>query len=413
MWWLWALSCTPSSTPASPEDEVTGDSGDPVAILATSPTDHDFGEVAVGCAEELSLTLSSVGEVPVSLEAVELEGDSAFSLELAEELPLSLDPLDSVAATVRFAPTDQGAVNTSLAVSADVEDLRVELGGTGSFDDERSLSWVVGEQSKATALIHANETVISGPNGAFAERFNDALPGFFEGLLAHGSAFRVAFLWEINGEVHGPHAYIDESFTVEEAVEAVQGMLADGADGVDNDRAFTTLLAGLERNQDWLFEDESWADSQLSLMSFTNDTEQSGGSATTYGTTASSYKEDPADIVFHAIGGPLQDDCANAEPFTLFKEAVDATGGVFGSVCESDWTGHMSQLVGGVVVGEEVFSLTGTPHEPSIRVYVDDVEQASGWSYDAALNAVRFDEGAEPADGSTVRIEYVASGDCG
>lgn len=247
----------------------------------------------------------------------------------------------------------------------------------------------------------------------FSERFEAALPGYFQALLDHGAEFRLAFLWDVAGVVHGPHPYIDESFTAEEATEAMRGMVEGGADDIDNDRAFTTLLAGLEYNQDWLFEDETWADSRLSLMSFTNDTEQSGGSATTYGTTARSYKEDASDVVFHAIGGPLPDGCLNAEPFALFKQAVDATGGHFLSVCEEDWTGHMTQLAAGTVVGSEVFTLTGTPYVPSIEVTVDEVVQTAGWTYDDDLNAVVFDDESQPARGSTVRIDYIASGSCG
>jgi hypothetical protein len=41
-----------------------------------------------------------------------------------------------------------------------------------------------------------------------------------------------------------------------------------------------------------------------------------------------------------------------------------------------------------------------------IDVYVDDVPQASGWSYDRAANAIVFDDASRPPDGAVVRAEY-------
>lgn len=410
---MWALACSPSPDSPGSTPDSTVDSAEPTAALVVSPAAHDFGEVAVGCEETVALTLTSVGEAAVELEWLEVRGDAAFDTKDAPTFPHTLEPLESLAVSVSYTPSGPLAEAAVLALDTSAGPTEVPLSGAGVFEEERSQSWEVGDQSKATVLVHVNEALIPGYKGLFSKRFEAALPDYFQALLDHGAEFRVAFLWDVAGVVHGAHPYIDESFTPQQATDAVLDMIEGGAEDIDNDRAFTTLLAGLERNQDWLFEDETWADSRLSLMSFTNDTEQSGGSATTYGTTARSYKEDASDVVFHAIGGPLPDGCLNAEPFALFKEAVDATGGHFLSVCEEDWSGHMTQLAAGTVVGSEVFTLTGTPYVPSIEVSVDETVQDAGWTFDDDRNAVVFDEESQPARGSTVRIDYLASGSCG
>ena len=50
-------------------------------LLALNVSEHDFGEVPLGCVTELNLTVSNAGNEPMRVDSVTLGGDSALSLQ--------------------------------------------------------------------------------------------------------------------------------------------------------------------------------------------------------------------------------------------------------------------------------------------------------------------------------------------
>ncbi len=378
------------------------------AKLALSASDYDFGSVKVGCSRSFTLTVSNAGNEDVTVDAASAEGDAGFSVE-AEGLPWTLAPFGSQQLTVTFAPTDRVAAAGLVSLSSDAGEMITTLSGSGTVDGETELSFIVGDQNRATMLFHVNQTAIPGAYGTYSKYFESALPTFFQTLKDNRTKFRAAFLWNTSGAVDGDIDYIDETYSASEATEIVLEMIAAGSP-TDNDASFTTLMNGLTANEDWLFDGEEWSESKLSLIAINRDVEQSGGSAKGYVTQAQSTKQDAEDLVFHAIAGSAASGCE--ESFATFATAVDATGGLFLNLCATDWTDHMSQLAAACMDGADFFALTGTPLVSSLEVQIDGVE-ASGWSYDSALNAIVFDEATYPEDGAEITVRYFVTKGCG
>jgi hypothetical protein len=192
-------------------------------------------------------------------------------------------------------------------------------------------------------------------------------------------------------------------------------MLAAGAGVGDNDRSFPTLLNGIDRNEDWMFEDDYWKSAKMGLIAINDDNEQSGVYPPSAVSTAREWKEDPADVVFHSIAGTGAGTCA--VPFISFKDAVDLTGGAYLSICEPDWHDHMRQIAAGSVVGGRqeggyFVPLSGTPLRSSIRVELDGRNLPANWRYDAGSNAIVFDSTYAIA-GRDVVVTYRGSSECG
>lgn len=379
--------------------------------LKLSWTELDFGEVSVGCLDEYKLSLTNTGNTDLVIDSLFLSGGSSFSLRTPEEaFPWTLRSYDSVEVAVQFNPSTKQEEVAYLQVHSNVDEGLIEVRGTGSVDAEKTLEFVVGDRSRSTFLIHTNECVV--PNSSwsqFSETFLAALPTFFQALQDTGRPYRVAALLQTTGVVNGSEPYIDESFTVEESVEAFEEMMNQTVG--DNDQSFTTLLNGIDQNQSWLFEDEHWADSKLNLVTINRDLEQSGGgSGMTYVSRARTYKDDADDILFHAIAGGLSWTCGAEDPGGL-NEAIRETGGYHGDICKEDWSDMMEALVAASVTSDEVFALEGTPLESSIQVRVDGFIEDLGWSYNPRLNSIDVDD-LHLNTGQVLEVYYEQAGTC-
>lgn len=382
--------------------------------LSLSAESYDFGEIPVGCASEFSLTLSNSGNIDLVVDSLSLGGDSSYTMEQhPDPFPWTIAPFASQEVTVHYSPQENNTETSAITVESNDGQHVSNISGFGQVDGANTLNWTVGERSRSTFVFHANECVIDGNYGTYHQQLEDSLPVFYQTLLDNASPFRVAFIWNRDGKGTGNVDYIDESYTAAEATAETLAMITAGGNAGDNDGSYDTLLAALRENGDWLFEDDDWEDSKLNLVALNRDQEQSTTAGTVGVTTAQAYKDDPDNVVFHAIAGPPPTGCGTAESFAGFKTAIDATGGTFSSICEPNWDASMEKLVAGSVAGAEFFALNGTVLTSSITVKIDNVKITSGWTFSSSLNAVVLDQDIYPSKGSEVEIYYLKSDACG
>ncbi len=411
-----SLALEVGGSPTEPEPVAVAVSGTAWGATATvSTSTYDFGAVDIGCDDEFILTVTNTGNIVMQIDSVALHGAEGFWLAEPDDLPWTISPYQSQEQMVLFSPDDLGKKFTELEFETDLGSVTADLQGEGVVDEERTLSFEVGEQSRSTIIWNINLTAIpDSTEDQYSEFFVDSLPTFFDTLEENHASYRAAFVWSVAGTVDGAYDYIDDTFTTTEATDAALDMIAPGATGGDNDANFVTLLAAVGANSDWLFEDDAWAESPLSLITVQRDTEASGGSWSSWVSQTQAYKEDPDDLVYHAIAGPVPGGCGSAEAFADYDKAVSATGGVFRSICEPDWNDSMAELAAACIEGASTFfQLEGTPMESSIEVAMDGVPLTEGWAYDSSMNAVVFEEDSYPDYGSTVTIYYWMSDGCG
>jgi len=289
----------------------------------------------------------------------------------------------------------------------------VRVDGTGWIESSNRIEWTVEGQQAVTAIINFNWYALSTVQDRVVDDF---LPALFEGLHDADVSYRLAIVMNSAGDVTGDTAYIDDSFTVDEALDAAGEMLEGGAN-TDNDAGLQTLLNAIEENSDWLLDDDPlWFDSRLNLMVVNSDVEQSPGNAEHYLDSYDDYK-DRDNIAVHGIAGdPATGGCSGsglyAEGSQNLWEAVDNSGGVFMSFCTSDWAAGVPAFIDGFTGTIETFVLTGNPAPWSIEVRIDGVELFEGWTYDEKTKQVVFDAATYPERGSTLRIDYLMAVSC-
>ncbi len=135
-------------------------------------------------------------------------------------------------------------------------------------------------------------------------------------------------------------------------------------------------------------------------------------------------KGDEALVTFSALGGPTggctptgQENLfgAQVEPTIRMQELVQATGGVFESICdEPAFVPALQEIALNLKTLRRYFPLSAPPDPTSISVRVDGQPVAQdpqeGWQYVAAINSVAFLGSYVPDPDAKVVITYAVAG---
>jgi hypothetical protein len=208
--------------------------------------------------------------------------------------------------------------------------------------------------------------------------------------------------------------YIESTMSVDDQTSAFNTMVGTSSDqGSYTEMGLTLVEASLANtgsgdcNEDFLRDDAT-----LAVVGVTDEVEQSANPWSYYVSLYQSYKSDPDDVLVHAIAGDMPSGCGGNEPGRGWYEASVATGGLFLSICATDWASTLESLAEGSAADLTTFALTQTPVPSTIAVRVDGINTTGGWTYDASTNTIHFEETTVPEGGSTIEVEYALYGDC-
>lgn len=239
---------------------------------------------------------------------------------------------------------------------------------------------------------------------------------FINTLAGMDADYHVAVVTDDDGCVNGYQPYIDNTMDPSDQVSLFDTMVNTYAYGSNTERGFTLLeaattssnMGGGGCNEDMIRED-----AKLSLVGVTDEVEQSANPWTYYVSYFQGLKRNPDDVVINAIAGDYPNGCNGNQPGTGWYEATVATGGLFLSICATDWASHLQALAEGAAADLSSFELTQWAVPETIVVRIDGVTTTTGWAYVEADNSVKFEEQYIPEGGATIDIEYNVAGGCG
>ncbi len=116
-----------------------------------------------------------------------------------------------------------------------------------------------------------------------------------------------------------------------------------------------------------------------------------------------------------AIVGDAPSGCGGfqADPGLRYIDVANRTGGIFESICTSDWSSSLQNLGLSVFGYKSRFFLGNQPVAGTVEVEIDGVvingTAPSGqvrWSYDPTTNSVNFAPLAIPEPGSQIVVRY-------
>jgi hypothetical protein len=393
--------------------------------VEVDPLAYDFGETWVGCDLFQPVRIGNEGDADLIVHGFEFNtGSSDMVLDTAEDLygslPWTLAPGGWAEVAVLYVPLDAYADTAYLTViSNDPADPTVLATQTGSAE-------VWGEN------IDVYEQPVEGRtdilfsmdwSGSMSDNIANALANFevfVETLLALDADFHLAAVTADDGCIYnGGPTFIDETYSVSEAVAVFSDMVNLAGSGGNTERLFSVFEAALQNEGEGaagcnagFYRDGA----TLNLVSVSDEPEQSSASYASYVSLFQGMKDDADDVRMHAIAGDYPTGCGGAgggaDYGAGYYEAALATGGTYLSICALDFGAHMETLAEGSAQALDSFSLSELPVPETLLVKVDGLVTVVGWSYDVGDNAVVFEADAVPEGGSTVEIGYATQGDC-
>jgi hypothetical protein len=112
-------------------------------------------------------------------------------------------------------------------------------------------------------------------------------------------------------------------------------------------------------------------------------------------------------VLFSAVAGDLPMGCTGvagrAPAAEVYHQVVDATGGVFASICALDMAPVVRGLGVASVVYPDTFVLQARPDPATVAIWIDDARLDGGWDLRVEPPAVVLDEPPQPDAEVTVR----------
>jgi hypothetical protein len=370
-----------------------------VPELAIDPEVYDFGIDYIGCGNGQDFTLSNVGTDELVIDGIRYEtSDGQLVMTDTNTLPLALQPGESTKVKVDFLPTAVGTTSGALVVSSNDPRGEVEATQTaeGLYADIVKDIFEVPEEPPVDILFAVDQSCSMDDD---VSRLASNFSTFIADINTYTTGWRIGVATKDTGCFNEG---ILKSTTTNYASKFATAVAGEGGNYTEAlltvstnalaNTASTSCNAGFLRT-----------DALLHVILVSDEPEQSAKSWSSYVADMQSYKSDPSLVKISAVAGDYPSGCATADPGTGYYEAVTATGGVYLSICDTNWAAHVEKLATASLEGLYDFELTQTPDPDSIQVWVNGTEWFADWHYDAATNEVQFDV---ELGGGKVTVKY-------
>lgn len=390
--------------------------------LRASPDFIDYGLVREQTEFAQTIVVSNDGGTAAEIRGLRLEPADA-PYRLPEDAPASSSPwiLDRgsfLPVEIAFAPVINGVRTGQLVIETSLGDLVVDLTGHGyhtTLDDYEQGGTIGG---KADILFVVDN---SGSMSDKQTKLGNSFGTFINWLIGGEVDYRIAITTtDMADPTHqgrfraaaGQPLILD--VTTPNIVDAFKANVNVGVVGSADEQGLAAaaaavspaLLAGT--NAGFLRDD-----AKLYVVWVTDENDGSPSNPPAYQTQIAAAKGgDLSQVFFAAIAGPEPLGCGlfsleTAEAATRYIDIIEATGGLFGSICESDFGVSLQDLAFQVTSSGGTFPLSELPDPTTIKVLIDGIPQATTtWTYLVSQNAVTFVPGFEPAGGAQVTISY-------
>ena len=392
-----------SSDPDSPEVDVTLFGAALTPLLTIEPDPISFGSRTTDCVWEQPVSLINDGSADLQIDTALLIG-SVYSL--ADTLQTTLAPGESIESTISFAPQEPGTIEGLMTVaSSDPSgDITALITGTGADPALTEQLFVQGAEilDAVDILFYIDQ---SGSMGDDKIRLEVAAETFMADLSMTAADYQVMV---VTGDLGCHNGTIITGSTADPVNSFVDAL--DGQPGGFTEAGLSVVLSALSEsgpggcNAGFLRDDVP-----LSLILVSDEPEQSPNG---WEKTLAEVLAVAPEAIVSAIAGDYPSGCDTADAGFGYFEAVEATGGVYLSICAEDWSPHLESIseVSTQIDGEitDTFLLADYPEPETIVVEVNE-SVVSDWTYDPQSNAIIF--GEQPENGASILVTFTTG--CG
>ncbi len=391
------------------------------AIVIDPPT-WDFGSHHVFCEESVELVVESVGNSPVtvstwSFEAIPSSTAMSWSTQDLYE-GLELMPGDTAVVTIDFYPEDVDNYHGELVVEVEQE-IPPAVGtqtGEGIGGD-----WVtdtfIQEGNNQTDILWVvdNSCSMAEEQSTLADDFVN----FYSIVSAQAVDFRIAAVTTDDEHFLGQTKVIDHSTPNGDQIFADNCQVGTNGDTTERGLRHGWEAISMAVNNTSPNDGFYRTVAGLRVVFVSDEMDSDAGSWATYVSNYQGLKTNPNHVILSAICGT---DGQNAQMCwgaggqamagTGYVDAVNATGGILASICDSDWSQALTNMGWQSLSLADTLPLSEEPIPSTILVDVNGVHLNQGWYYDSVINAVVMEPDYVPEDGDVVDVTYQLPGDC-
>jgi len=391
--------------------------------IQLDPSVYDFGTLYIGCGSTIAMNVNNVGNADLVVSGFDYvtasDTELAYDADLGTNgpLPWTIPAGSAKAIYLSYDPLDTYHDEGYLTVHSNdplQPDAQAHQTGAGN---EYGQNLDVYEQPTRGMTDIVFTLDWSGSMDDNIAQVQSNFDTFLATLVDMDADYQVAVIVGDDGCVlTEDRPYISSTMSADLQQDGFTTMIGSAMNaGGYTEMGFTLLEAAMSEdnlgsggcNEGMLREDAT-----LAVVGVTDEPEQSLNPWDYYVTFLQSQKSDPDKVIVHAIAGDYPSGCGSAEPGHGWYEASVATGGLFLSICATDWASHLEALAEGSAANLTRFELTSAPVPETIRVTINGVPSTVGWTFDETANTVVFDDDHVPEGGSTIEIEYSLLGDC-
>lgn len=389
------------------------------------PCPVDFGLVGVGCKLDKTVTIYNTGDHALTISNVNLAAGGSNEFSVLAGWPTSIPVNGTGTVTVRLAPTSVGAKTKILQIHSDDGDepiFQCSLSGEGTNSDHQVDEFVQSDEPQADILfVVDNSGSMGDEQNTLATSFQD----FAAYLTSQNVAYQVGVTTTDidtfsgqHGELVGNPSIIDKNTPNAAAKFAANANVGTNGDATEQGLEAARLAltppnvtganAGFLRQAAKLF---------LIFVSDEEDQSPDGNGSQPPIYYANAYRNiknnDPNLLTVSAIAGDVPNGCTDpntnqgAAAGTRYKEVVDEIGGVWGTICTTNFGPTLHNIGVEAAQLQSTFYLSRVPVVSSIVVRVNGVvEPSSSYTYNVGFNSITFVTAQVPTAGQTVTIEY-------
>ncbi len=405
-----------------------------------SPPSYDFGNLELGCVNQVEITIANVGRAPLDVYAIYFE-DLAGSGEMTlangnpqvegdldgdgyEDVDFVLNPTESTTVTIHYTPVnvepDSGRLSVFTNTPAEPDEgttaQQYGIAHLGSTNIDEYLQ----EGNNSTDILFTvdNSCSMSDEQSALAVNFASFLQIVDALDIDYHLGVATTDIGD-GGQLQGSVPIITPSTPDPGGTFSANVNLGINGSGIEQGfhNAWQALEAAVNNvgvNGGFLRDDAG-----LRIIFVSDEQEQSnsvmGWSAADYVAYYQGLKANPEHVVLSDITGGMTG-CSgaggSASSGSDYVNGTNMTSGISASICDPNWVSTLSALGWLSQSFADTFELSQTPVEDTIEVRLNTVPIFVGWLYDAALNAIVFDLDHVPENGDAIEIEYTVLGDC-
>ena len=402
----------------------------PQPDIAVEPLGIDFGVHVLGCpSTPQTVTIYNTGEGNLEVTDIGFTGTGGASF-FHDGAPPVLRENESYSFEVSFNPATASDYLVALSITSNDPDeptVNTDVEGEGSkaaVYEERF------EQPDATAVDVVWIVDNSGSMSDIVKHLGDSFSAFIDAFSRTGLDYQIGVITtdmddaSQSGQLQGTPSIISSSST-SDPVGAFVSATNLGSSGSGDERGLDAAMAALTDplltgTNAGLVRD----DAALAVVVISDEDDGSSVGVSDFVSWLDGYKGDPALTTFSAIVGDRGTGCqrfsfpiVTASPSPRYIDSVEATDGVFKSICDLDFKEileHVAYTSSGLAYS---FPLSRTPISiGEMVVEVDGVEVRynglEGWTYDTGTNAIEFHGDSVPVAGSVIDVRYVIDEEC-